>query len=242
MRGFNIGVVKHPLCNRTIPERLIVMWILTRFSSVYYRESALLVVGLPDCVDDGSVRTGCLLLLSAGYIVVSAFSFVRNSDSSVGNTSRIETPRFVDQARKGIGLGRISLLSLLSLLGTLLLYAGIIVLLLTRSTEEEELLLLLFGGDGDVSDAKDESSVSARVEGNERFRKIPRKIEMGELDRDDCGAGILFSAEVVIMDCCVMVVDGTVKNLVLVETSLDGRFDDNMLERMVVDDTVKNLV
>ena len=73
---------------------------------------------------------------------------------------------------------------------------------------------MLSGGDGDVGDAKDESSVSARVEGNERFRKIPRKIEIDELDRDDCGAGMLFGAEVAEMDCCVMVVDGTVKNLV----------------------------
>lgn len=116
------------------------------------------VVGLADCVNDGSVRTGCccccsavfLLFLSAGYIVVFAFSSVRNSDSSVRNKLKIETPGFTDQARKEIGVGRISLLLLLSLLGTLLLWElgndGItsfsIVLLLTRSTEEDELLLL----------------------------------------------------------------------------------------------------
>lgn len=214
------------------------MWILTKFSSVYYREVAMtitliVVVGLPDCVNDGSVRTGCcccccsavfLLLLSAGYIVVFVFSSVQNSNSSVRNKLTIETLGFVGNARKVIGVGRISLLLLLSLLGTLLWEldnddltsssVGIIVLLLTRTTEEDELLLLLFGGDGDVGDAKDESSVSARVEANKRFRKIPRKIEMGELDQEDCGAGMLFNAEVVGMDCCVMVVDGTVKKLV----------------------------
>lgn len=38
-----------------------------------------------------------------------------------------------------------------------------------------------------------------------------------------------------------MVIDGTVKNLVQVETSLDSRLDDNMLEKMAVDGTVKNL-
>lgn len=34
---------------------------------------------------------------------------------------------------------------------------------------------------------------------------------MGELDDDNCGAELLFNAEVVGMDCSVMVVDGTVK-------------------------------
>lgn len=78
------------------------------------------------------------------------------------------------------------------MLGTLLLWeldnddlisspVGIIILLLTRTIEEDELLLLLFGGDGDVGDAKDESSVAARVEDDKGFRKIPRKIEMGSL-------------------------------------------------------------
>lgn len=179
----------------------------------------IVVVGLPDCVNDGSVRPGCcccccsavfLLFLSAGYILVFVFSSVQNSNSSVRNKLTIETLGFVGQTRRVIGACRILLLLLLSLLGTLLLWeldnddltsssAGIIVLLLTETTEEDELLLLLFGGDGDVGDAKDESSVSARVEGNKRFRKIPRKI---------------VNAEVVGMDCCVMVVDGTVKNLV----------------------------
>lgn len=43
-----------------------------------------------------------------------------------------------------------------------------------KSTGEDELFVLLFGGgSGGVGDAKDESSVSARVEGNKRFRKIP---------------------------------------------------------------------
>ena len=82
--------------------------------------------------------------------MVFAFSSARNSDSSVRNKLRIETPGFADQARKEIGVGRISLLLSLSLLGTLLLWeldndgitSSSIVLLLTRSTEEDVLLLL----------------------------------------------------------------------------------------------------
>lgn len=226
------------------------------------------VVGLPDGVNDGSVRTGSgcccsagfLLLISTGYIIVFIFlSSVQNCDSSIRNKLTIETLAFVVQASKVVEVGGISLLLLLSLLGTILLplppllllweldnddlissSAGIIVLLLTRTTEEDELLLLLFGDDGDVGDATDESSVAARAEGNKRFRKIPRKIEMAELGH--CGAGMPFNADMVGMDCCVMVVDGTVRNLVWVETLLGGRFDDNMLEKMVVDGTVKNLV
>ena len=86
------------------------------------------------------------------------------------------------------------------------------------------LKLLLFGGggDGDVDDigdvggATDDSSVSVRVEDdNKRFRKIPRNIEMGVLDLDDCcGARMLFNADAVGMDRCVTVVAGTVKYLV----------------------------
>lgn len=119
---------------------------------------------------------------------------------------------------------------------------GIITLLLTRTIEEDESSLFLFGGDGDVGDAKDGSSVAARVEGDERFRKIPRKIEMGELDH--CVAGLLFNADVVVMDCCVMGIDGTVRNIVWVETSLGDRFDDNIPVKMVmvVDGTVNDLV
>lgn len=54
----------------------------------------------------------------------------------------------------------------------------------------------------------------------------------------------MFNADVVGMDCCVMGVDGTVRNLVMVETSLGGRFDDNTPEKMVmvVDGTVNDLV
>lgn len=194
------------------------------------------VVGLPDGVNDGSVRTGSagcccccsavfLLLISAGYIVVFIFlSSVQNCDSSIRNKLTIETLAFVVQASKVVEVGGISLLLLLSLLDTILLLweldnddlisssAGIIVLLLTRTTEEDELLLLLFGDDDDVGDATDESSVAARAEGNKRCRKIPRKIEMAELGH--CGAGMLFNADMVGMDCCVMVVDGTVRNLV----------------------------
>ena len=38
---------------------------------------------------------------------------------------------------------------------------------------------------------------------------------MGVLDLDDCcGAGMLFNADAVGMDCCVIVVDGKVKDLI----------------------------
>lgn len=139
------------------------------------------VVGLADCVNDGSVRTGCcccsavfLLLISAGYIVVFIFSSFQNWDPSVGNKLTIPILALVAQASGVVGVGGISLLLLLSLLGTLLQWeldnddlksssAGNNVLLLTRTTEDDELFLLLFGGDGDVGDAKDESSVAARV-------------------------------------------------------------------------------
>lgn len=73
-------------------------------------------------------------------------------------------------------------------------------------------------GDGDVDDignATAELSVlSARVEDdNKRFRKIPRNIETGEPDLDDCcGVGMLFNADAVGMDRCVIVVDGIVKD------------------------------
>lgn len=120
--------------------------------------------------------------------------------------------------------------------------ADIIVLLLTRGTEEDELFLLLFGGGS--GDAKDESSVSARVEDNKRFRKIPRNVEMGELDVDDCGVEMSFNVEVAGMDCSVIVANGTVEHLVQVDLSLGGRFDDNMPEKMVmvVDGTIEVVV
>lgn len=50
------------------------------------------------------------------------------------------------------------------------------------------------------------------------------------------------AAALVEKDCCVVVADCTAKTLVKVELSLDGRFDDNMLEKMVVGGTVGNLL
>lgn len=95
---------------------------------------------------------------------------------------------------------------------SILLVDIIILLLLLGSTEEGALLIvLLLGGGG-------ESSGSARVEECKIFRKIPRKIETGELDDDDedddRGAEMFNATAVVGMDCSVMVVDGTVRNLV----------------------------
>lgn len=80
-------------------------------------------------------------------------------------------------------------------------------------TEEDELLLLLLllGGGGG------ESSASARIEESKIFRKIPRKIGMGELDdndyeEDNCCAKISNAAGAVGMDCSVLVADGTFNN------------------------------
>lgn len=74
------------------------------------------------------------------------------------------------------------------------------------------MLLLLLGGGGG------ESSASARVEEDKIFRKIPRKIGMGELDdnddeEDNCGVEISNAAGVVGMDCSVLVADGTFNDL-----------------------------
>lgn len=114
------------------------------------------------------------------------------------------------------------------------------------ATEEDLLLLLLLLG-GDGGGGGGESSASARAEEGKIFRKIPRKIGMGELDDNedeegDCGAEMFNATVVVGMDCSVLVADGTLKNLVEVELSLGGRFDDNLVEKMVVDGTVKYLV